>query len=131
DRAYRYSKERWGGKQAWEGLFKRAVEYAEKGFPVTPSQKFWQDFRAKDFAGWSGFASTFMSRGRMLETGELLRQPQLARTLESLARDGARGVYEGRLGQRIAEGLKEAGSPLTQADLARTAAREGPPLRVG
>ena len=46
DRAYRYSRERWGGKQAWEGLFKRSVEYAEKGFPVTPSQRFWQDFRA-------------------------------------------------------------------------------------
>ena len=131
DRAYRYSKERWGGKQGWEGLFKRAVEYAEKGFPVTPSQKFWQDFRAKDFAGWPGFAATFMPKGRMLEAGEQLRQPQLARTLESLARDGARGFYEGRLGQRIAAGLKEAGSPLTQADLARTAAREGPPLRVG
>jgi gamma-glutamyltranspeptidase/glutathione hydrolase len=106
DRAYRYSKERWGGKQDWEKLFRRSVEYAEKGFPVTPSQRFWQDFRAKDVANWPGFSNIFMPKGRLLESGELLRQPQLARTLESLARDGARGFYEGRLSQRIAAGLK-------------------------
>src|SRR5690606_3975837 len=75
DRAYRYSKERWGGKQAWEGLFKRAAEYAEKGFPVTPSQKIWQDFRAKDLDGCSVFGSSFMSKGLLFESCELRRQP--------------------------------------------------------
>lgn len=131
DRAYRYSKNRWGGKQPWEGLFRRAIDYAEKGFPVTPSQRFWQEFRAKDVASWPGFANAYMPNGRIPEIGETLRQPKLARTLESLAKDGARSFYEGPLAQRIAAGLKEAGSPLTAADLAHTAAREGPPLRVG
>lgn len=130
DRAYRYSKERWAGKQSWEGLFRRAIEYADKGFPVTPSQRFWQDFRAKDFANWPSLAAVYMPKGRMLEIGEQLRLPQLARSMEMLAKDGARSFYEGKLADRIAAGLKQAGSPLTAEDLRRTAAREGPPLRV-
>ncbi|MFX5530114.1 gamma-glutamyltransferase, partial [Acinetobacter baumannii] len=43
---------------------------------------------------------------------------------------GAREFYEGELADRIARGLREAGSPLRAADLAATRAREESPLTV-
>ena len=134
DRAFALSRDRWGGTLAWSRLFERAIVHAAAGFPVTPSQRFWQEFRSEELRThpeqWPGFADTFMPGGRMPEVGETLRQPALARSLARIATHGAREFYEGELAQRIVAGLQAAGSPLTMADLAATRAREEAPLRV-
>lgn len=130
DKAYSLSRGAWGGKQGWSSLFSRAIEYAANGFPVTPSQQFWQTLRASELAGWEGFAQVFMPRGRIPQAGERFVQPALARSLERIAAHGGREFYEGDLAARVAAGLKQAGSPLTLDDLARTQAREEVPLRV-
>lgn len=130
DKAYSLSRGAWGGRQGWSSLFSRAVEYAVNGFPITPSQQFWQTLRASELGGWAGFARVFMPRGRIPQAGEPFVQPELARSLERIATHGGREFYEGDLAARIAAGLKQAGSPLTLADLARTQAREEAPLRV-
>lgn len=131
DQAFDFSRKSWGGKLSWASLFERPIEYASKGFPVTPSQRFWQDFRAKDLKDWPDIQRIFMPAGRMPETGETLVQPELARSLETLAANGGRDFYEGKLAERIAAGLKKVGSPLTADDLARCRARDEAPLRVG
>ncbi|WER50605.1 gamma-glutamyltransferase family protein [Cupriavidus sp. WKF15] len=130
EQAFEFSRKTWGGKQAWSSLFSRATEYAANGFAVTPSQRFWQEFRAADLADWPGFGRVFMPQGRIPAAGETFRQPELARTLDRLATYGGREFYEGDLAGRIAAGLKQAGSPLTAADLARCRARDEVPLRV-
>ncbi|WP_439687607.1 gamma-glutamyltransferase [Cupriavidus oxalaticus] len=130
DRAFAFSKSQWGGTQSWSTLLARATEYAANGFPVTPSQCFWQDFRAADLPAWSGFGRVFAPDGRMPKPGEMFRQPQLARTLDRLATQGGREFYEGDLAGRLAAGLAQAGSPLRANDLARCQAREEVPLRV-
>jgi oxamate amidohydrolase len=128
--AYEFSRKYWGGKRSWRSLFKRATEYAANGFPVTPSQRFWHEFRAKEVKDWPGFARIFMPQGKIPEIGEMFYQPELARTLERVANNGDREFYEGELAGRIAEGLKKAGSPLTAEDFARTRARDEIPVRV-
>lgn len=128
--AFAISRDAWGGRLAWSHLFRRAIDYAHEGFPVTPSQHFWQRFRADELAGWPGFASTFMPDGAIPVVGQVLRQPALGRSLERIATHGAREFYEGDLAGRIVAGLRAAGSPLTLADLSRTAARDEPPVRV-
>nr|WP_317845751.1 gamma-glutamyltransferase family protein [Cupriavidus cauae] len=130
DRAYRISRDKWGGTTPWEALFQRAIGHAADGFPVTPSQRFWQEFRAGQWSDWPGFARVFLPEGRMPEVGERFRQPQLAGSLRRIAEHGARDFYEGELASRIATGLRETGSPLTAADLAATRAREEAPLTV-
>lgn len=131
DQAYDFSRKSWGGKLSWASLFERPIEYASKGFPVTPSQRFWQDFRTKDLKDWPDVQRIFMPAGRMPETGETLVQLELARSLEMLAANGGRDFYEGKLAERIVAGLKRIGSPLTADDLARCRARDEAPLRVG
>ncbi|CAG4901138.1 gamma-glutamyltransferase [Paraburkholderia saeva] len=130
DKAYAFSRAAWGGNQGWSSLFSRAIGYAANGFPVTPSQHFWQAFRANELSNWHGFAQVFMPDGRAPQAGERFFQPALARSLDAIATHGGREFYEGDLAARIAAGLKQAGSPLTLDDLARAQAREEVPLRV-
>ncbi|RZT36499.1 gamma-glutamyltransferase family protein [Cupriavidus agavae] len=130
DRAFGISRSQWGGQQDWSSLFRRAIALAHEGFEVTPSQRFWQDFRKDEIAGWPGFAHTFLPDGRLPQAGDMLRQPALAHSLERIATHGAREFYEGEVAERMVAGLREAGSPLTMQDLARTAARDEAPLRV-
>jgi gamma-glutamyltranspeptidase len=130
EQVYAISKASWEGRQAWSSLFDRALDYAANGFPVTPSQHFWQSLRAGELNALPGFSNTFAPDGRTPAIADRFVQPALARSLERIARFGAREFYEGELAERIARGLKDAGSPLTQADLAKTRARDEPPVRV-
>lgn len=127
-KAFNISRQEFGGQKSWAELLMPAHRLALEGFPVTPSERFWLDFRLKDIASLPGVASTFMINGAVPEVGALFKQPQLAVTLETLAERGHRDFYEGKLARRIAQGLLQAGSPLTSGDLARTQARVEPPL---
>lgn len=130
EQAFTFSQRAWGGRQSWKGLFQRAIAYATDGFPLTPSQRFWTDFRAKEIGDWPDIVRVFTADGRIPDVGETFRQPDLARTLTMLAENGGRDFYEGELARRIARGLEQAGSPLTADDLARCRARNESALRV-
>lgn len=129
-KAYEISQSAWGGQQSWASLFERAHELAADGFAVTPSQHFWQNLRADELQALPGFAATFAPHGRIPAIDERFVQPALAKSIARIARFGAREFYEGELAERIARGLRQAGSPLSASDLARTHARDEPPLRV-
>ncbi|MGA4554648.1 gamma-glutamyltransferase [Methylorubrum aminovorans] len=130
EQAFTYSQRALGGRQSWRGLFQRAIACATDGFPLTPSQRFWANFRAKEIGNWPDVVRVFTAEGRIPEAGETFRQPDLARTLTALAENGGRDFYEGELAHRIARGLEKAGSPLTVDDLARCRARNESALRV-
>lgn len=127
-KAFELSCRELGGKQSWASLLTPAATLAREGFPWTASGHFWLDFRAGEMNKLPGVASVFLANGEAPVAGEIVRQPHLARTLETLAERGHRDFYEGHLAARLAKGLQEAGSSLTAGDLAATAARLEPPL---
>ncbi|MBO9513305.1 MAG: gamma-glutamyltransferase [Variovorax sp.] len=120
--AHAISRKDWQGEIGWEALLAPAIAHAEAGVEVSASQRFWLDMRASELAQWPGFEATFPPAARHW------RHPALARTLARLATKGPREFYEGELAERLARGLRAAGSPLTLADLQRTCAREVEPL---
>jgi gamma-glutamyltranspeptidase/glutathione hydrolase len=63
-------------------------------------------------------AATYLPGGRFFAVGDVLRQPALAGTLETLATDGPEAFYSGRIGRRIADDLAAHGSHITADDLA-------------
>lgn len=127
-KAFELSCRELGGRQSWASLLKPAATLARDGFPWTASGHFWLNFRAGEMHKLPGVAGAFLVDGEVPAVGETFRQPHLARTLETLAERGHRDFYEGHLAARLANGLRQAGSPLTAADLAATAARVEPPL---
>lgn len=59
----------------------------------------------------------------------LLRQPELARTLERLARDGQAGFYAGETAEKLVSGVRAAGGIWTLRDLREYRVVERQPLR--
>ena len=130
NRAQEFSKKHWGGKKSFASLLDDAIGYAENGFPASASQVYWHNTRKDEVANWHGFTRVFMPNGRIPQVGETFRQPDLARSLKSIVKNGPRDFYEGELAAQIAKGLQAAGSPLTAADLKKTVAREAAPVTL-
>ncbi|MCS2608502.1 gamma-glutamyltransferase [Halomonas dongshanensis] len=128
--AHEISRQHCGGQMSWQALLAPAIEFASEGFALSPSQRFWLDFRRDEMAAMPCVRKLFMPGNKLPQVGDRLHQPQLAASLESLAANGYRDFYEGELASRIAAGLADAGSPLTAADLAATRARIEAPLSV-
>lgn len=61
---------------------------------------------------------------------DLLRQPELATTLERLARDGHAGFYAGEIADKLVSGVRAAGGIWSLRDLAEYRIVERQPLRV-
>jgi gamma-glutamyltranspeptidase/glutathione hydrolase len=123
-----HSRSRWNGHQSFASLLEPAIELAERGFEPSRSQRFWLDFRSAELDFWPGFAPLFDTRRQ--PASKPFAQPQLAASLREMAAQGPRSFYEGPLARRIADGLLQAGSPITADDLAATRARWAPPLSL-
>ena len=84
--------------------------------------------RSKRYTAFHGeFARTYMGGGDRVEPGRVLKQPELARTLERIAADGPKVLYGGALGRAIVAHLETLGGCMTMADLeAVRSALEGP-----
>jgi gamma-glutamyltranspeptidase/glutathione hydrolase len=104
---------------SWQKLLKPAIELASKGFPISHSQM--ESFRAsaKQLSQPSSPDSKriFLKGGKFYEWQETFRQPELASTLERIARDGASDFYEGKTARMIADAMQKSGGLITMGDL--------------
>ncbi len=71
----------------------------------------------------------FLRDGDFFREGERFRQPELAGTLESIARHGAKEFYEGSIARRIAGEMRSSGGLITLEDLSRYRAVIRQPVR--
>ena len=93
-----------------------AIRYARDGFPVSEIiAAQWEAAAPRlDPAG----AAVFLPGGRAPRPGAIFRNPDLAKTLEQIARDGRDAVYRGPIGAAIAADLRKRGGFLTADDFA-------------
>ena len=118
---------RQGAALPWRQAFDAAIDAAE-GFAVSRDLAGSLARGADRLPADPGFAGVFFGSG-LLEEGDRLEQPALARTLETLADDGPEAFYGGELGARFIEGLRGVGAALSADDLAAHTADLLSPLR--
>lgn len=75
-------------------------------------------------------ARLFLDDGDVPAEGHLIRQPELAQSLETLAEEGHGGFYGGELASRLVEGVNRAGGIWSMEDLATYQVVERPVLEV-
>ncbi|MDB5424712.1 MAG: gamma-glutamyltransferase [Phenylobacterium sp.] len=116
-RAYGALLARFGSRPLAE-LARDAIEQAEAGFPLSVFGAGAISLHARLLAGHPSTAAVFLPEGRAPRAGEILRQPDLARTLRLIAEAGPEAFYEGPLARRIAQAVQDAGGALSADDLA-------------
>jgi gamma-glutamyltranspeptidase/glutathione hydrolase len=115
------------GRLPFAQLFADAIEYAERGYPVSPQiAQSWANGVARyhalagaepapEFAEWG---RVWTIDGRAPRAGERWRNPDAARTLRLLAESRAAALYDGEIAQALVTFAARTGGFLTAADLA-------------
>lgn len=106
-----------------------AIRIAREGFEVYPRLERGYAARASVMARYPGTREVFLADGDPPESGELLRQPDLARTLELLAEHGHDGFYRGEVADKLIAGVAAEGGRWDPAELAGYQVREREPIR--
>ncbi|KFN50690.1 gamma-glutamyltransferase [Arenimonas composti] len=109
--------ERFGRRTMAENLAP-AIAYARDGHPVHETIAYYWALSVPRLSEWPGFREQFTIDGRAPRKGELWRNPNLADTLETIARDGRAAFYEGELARRIDAYFRANGGFLRYEDLA-------------
>ncbi|WJW75752.1 gamma-glutamyltransferase [Thiohalobacter sp. IOR34] len=106
-----------------------AIRLAREGFAVDGHYRRLAGFRRDVLRRFPAAAARFLIAGEVPPEGHIIRQPDLARTLEALASRGHEGFYGGALARRLVEGVRAAGGIWTLRDLAEYRVVEREPLR--
>jgi len=93
-----------------------AIRAARQGFKVTPHYRAMAKFRLKRLRR-SPAAAVFLKDDEVPPLGYVIRQPDLAKTLEALAREGRRGFYRGPIARRLVAASRAAGGIWSAKDL--------------
>jgi gamma-glutamyltranspeptidase / glutathione hydrolase len=117
------------GTMKWGDLVEPARRLAAEGFPVDHGTARSLRGSAADLSKFSDSRRIFLRDGTFFEDGELLRQPELAATLERMQRLGPREFYEGETARMIAADMKANGGIITLDDLRGYTPKERVPLR--
>jgi len=106
------------GRLPFAELFAASLEYAERGFLVSPIvARQWQT-QGPQLQDQPGFAAAFLPSGRAPYAGELFRHPAQARTLQAIAESRGEAFYRGALAEKIAAASRAQGGAMTTEDLA-------------
>ncbi len=124
------------GKLSLEELLQPAVEYAEKGYPVSPTVgKYWaqsavlyQDVLVgEEFKPWF---DTFTDGGKAPAVGSIWRSKDHAQTLRSIAQSEGHSFYRGEIAEKIDAFSTAYGGFIRGEDLARFSPRWVEPIKI-
>jgi gamma-glutamyltranspeptidase/glutathione hydrolase len=105
-----------------------AIRLAREGFPLSVHLHAALESHLDQFKSEPDVARNFLHDGAVPPVGTLVRQPELAATLESLAQHGLDSFYKGETAARLVAGVRAQGGIWTEADLAAYHAIERAPI---
>lgn len=106
------------GRLPMSQLLAPAIEYAEKGFPVSEVIAYAWALNLESRKDFAGVKEVYMPGGAAPETGDVFRNPNLTNTYRMIAEGGRDAYYEGEIARTIDAYIAEQGGFLTYDDLA-------------
>jgi gamma-glutamyltranspeptidase len=119
-----------GGRLPWRDLFTEAITFARDGFAATHSYCHFAGEYRNTLIADPRATEIFLADGAPPALAATIVQPELARTLEEIASEGADTFYRGRLGRRLAAALEAAGTLVGAGDLEAFEAEQQQPIAV-
>lgn len=106
-----------------------AIRHAQNGFAVDEHYQRMANFRLKAIQASPAAAEVFLQNNKTPEVGFIVKQPDLANTLKTLATQGFDGFYKGAIAKKLVQGVKEAKGIWSMEDLANYKVKERQPIR--
>jgi gamma-glutamyltranspeptidase len=120
------------GTLPWSQLCAPAISHAREGFAVSHHYRHFASDVRQVLAADGRSRTVFLGGldAGVPALGALIVQPDLARTLEEIAADGAETFYRGRLAARLIAGMRAAGVLVDAGDLDTCQPQEQAPISI-
>jgi gamma-glutamyltranspeptidase/glutathione hydrolase len=119
-----YAQKKWG-KLSLERVMKPAIRLAKNGFALGYADA--EDLKDPELAKFPESQRLFQRDGNFYQQDEILRQPELANTLQRIAKHPD-DFYRGKIAQKFAADMQQHGGLITTDDLAKYEVKEREPL---
>ncbi|MBP1473352.1 gamma-glutamyltransferase [Frateuria sp. MAH-13] len=118
------------GKLPLSASLAPAIRTARDGFQPDSRLRNAIAERADDLKRWPASEAKYFVDGKPPVEGRLWHDPDQARTLEILAKEGRDGFYRGEVARKLVAAVRAAGGNWTEADLAGYQVKERAPISV-
>ncbi|HZR26064.1 MAG TPA: gamma-glutamyltransferase [Vicinamibacterales bacterium] len=105
------------GKLPWKRLVEPAIALARDGFVVSDGLSRSLKQAQRTMQKYPASVAQFTKSGTPYEPGDVLKQPDLARTLQRIADQGPAGFYDGETAMLLAKEMAAHGGLITRDDL--------------
>jgi gamma-glutamyltranspeptidase/glutathione hydrolase len=105
------------GSKPWSDLVQPAIALARDGFEVSHGLARSLESMIPSFRKYPASLAQFTKAGAPYQPGDLLRQPDLARTLSRIATQGPAGFYEGETALLLEKEMRANDGLITRDDL--------------
>ncbi len=106
------------GTLDWADLVAPAIKLAEEGFPSTYAMQGFLNMLSRRPRAYPSTAKAFLKPGNVpYEPGEIFKQPDLAKTLKRIQKNGRDGFYKGETAKLIEDFMKANDGMITREDL--------------
>jgi gamma-glutamyltranspeptidase/glutathione hydrolase len=118
------------GRLTLEENLQPAIGYAKEGF--TPGDHYLKlaGLRQQALLASPEASNIFLDNGEVPKQDFVIRQTDLANTLEKIAQHGAKGFYHGEVAQKLVQGVQAAGGIWRLQDLKNYAIEKRPPIKT-
>lgn len=106
-----------------------AIKIAREGFAVDAYYQEMVKFRQDELLKWPESARLFHDNNKIPDLGKLIKQVDLANTLQALADNGRDGFYKGDIANKLIAAVRDAGGIWSKQDLAEYTVIEREPVR--
>jgi gamma-glutamyltranspeptidase/glutathione hydrolase len=106
-----------------------AIGIARNGFPVYARMAGGYQVKRAEMDRYPGTRAVFSPGGKPIKQGDVFRQPDLAKTLERLGKQGFDGFYRGPVASKLVAGVNAQGGQWNLNELASYRVKERDPIR--
>jgi gamma-glutamyltranspeptidase/glutathione hydrolase len=120
------------GKLPWKDLFQPAIAFAEQGYPVHEGiDEIWSSPGiVRGLKGNDESARVFLPDGKAPKTGQLFKNPDMARAFRLVAEKGPSAFYKGEIAAAIVKTSQRLGGTMTAEDLASFSSEWVEPISI-
>ncbi|MCK4762376.1 MAG: gamma-glutamyltransferase [Candidatus Aminicenantes bacterium] len=106
------------GKLPMKTILTPAISYAKGGFPLSELISYYWQVSVKRHKKYENFQKLYAPGGKLLQKGDIFKNPELAKTLALIAKKGRDAFYKGEIARTIVKYSERVGGFFQYEDFA-------------